>query len=132
MGIAPAPRGVPQIEVTFDIDANGFVNVSAKDKGTGKEQRIQIQASGGLSEADIERMVKDAEAHAAEDAKRREVVEARNHGEAVLHAAEKALEEKAAALAQSAASSDTAASAPAGDDGVVDADFTEIPDDERK
>jgi len=170
MGIAPAPRGVPQIEVTFDIDANGIVNVSAKDKGTGKEQRIQIQASGGLSEADIERMVKDAEAHAAADRERREVVEARNHGDAVLHAAEKALagegaapagrqaveaaasalrdalggenaaairekasalEETVAALGQSSAFSDTAAAAPA-EDGVVDAEYTEIPDDERK
>ena len=173
MGIAPAPRGMPQIEVTFDIDANGIVNVSAKDKGTGKEQRIQIQASGGLSEADIERMVKDAEAHAADDRKRREVVEARNHGEAVLHAAEKmlagegaaasqvdrqaveaaisalrdalgsddaaairgkatVLDEKATALAQSAASPGSASPPPAGDDGVVDAEYTEIPDDERK
>ncbi len=171
MGIAPAPRGVPQIEVTFDIDANGIVNVSAKDKGTGKEQRIRIQASGGLSEADIERMVKDAEAHAAEDARRREMVEARNVAEAMLHAADKALadpaaagasaarqavetaasavretldgddaaairtksddlEQKVVALAQSAASSGAAASAP--DDGVVDAEFTELPDDDRK
>lgn len=93
MGIPPAPRGVPQIEVTFDIDANGIVNVSAKDKGTGKEQRIQIQASGGLSEADIEKMVKDAEAHATEDKKRRELVEARNSAEAVMHGTEKALTE---------------------------------------
>ena len=93
MGIPPAPRGVPQIEVTFDIDANGIVNVSAKDKGTGKEQRIQIQASGGLSEADIEKMVKDAEAHAADDKKRRELVEARNSAEAVLHGTEKSLTE---------------------------------------
>ena len=78
VGIPPAPRGVPQIEVTFDIDANGIVNVSAKDKGTGKEQQIRIQASGGLSEADIEKMVKDAEAHAAEDKERRALVEAKN------------------------------------------------------
>ncbi|WP_432344461.1 molecular chaperone DnaK [Shinella yambaruensis] len=172
MGIAPAPRGVPQIEVTFDIDANGIVNVSAKDKGTGKEQRIQIQASGGLSEADIERMVRDAETHAAEDRKRKEVVEARNVAEAVLHTAEKALAEegtvaapadrqaveaavvavrdalggedaaairekaealqaKVSALAQSSASAGAAASAPA-EDGVVDAEFSEVPDDERK
>ncbi len=172
MGIAPAPRGVPQIEVTFDIDANGIVNVSAKDKGTGKEQRIQIQASGGLSEADIERMVKDAEAHAADDRKRKELVEARNLAEAVLHTAEKALaeegaaaapaarqaaesaaaavrealggedaaaihakaealQEKVAALAQSSASPGAGEPAPA-QDGVVDAEFTEIPDDERK
>ena len=172
MGIAPAPRGVPQIEVTFDIDANGIVNVSAKDKGTGKEQRIQIQASGGLSEADIERMVRDAETHAAEDRKRKEVVEARNVAEAVLHTAEKALaeegtaaapadrqaveaaamavrdalggedaaairekaealQEKVSALAQSSASTGAASSAPA-EDGVVDAEFSEVPDDERK
>ncbi|MEW9306917.1 molecular chaperone DnaK [Labrys neptuniae] len=100
MGIAPAPRGVPQIDVTFDIDANGIVNVSAKDKGTGKEQRIQIQASGGLSEADIERMVKDAEAHAAEDKKRRETVEARNSAEALLHATEKAVAEHGGKVAE--------------------------------
>lgn len=93
VGLPPAPRGVPQIEVTFDIDANGIVNVSAKDKGTGKEQQIRIQASGGLNEADIERMVKDAEAHAAEDKRRRQLVEARNHGEALIHSAEKVLSE---------------------------------------
>jgi len=93
MGIPPAPRGVPQIEVTFDIDANGIVNVSAKDKATGKEQQIRIQASGGLSEADIQKMVKDAEAHAAEDKKRREAVEAKNHGEALVHTTEKQLKE---------------------------------------
>ncbi len=81
VGIPPAPRGMPQIEVTFDIDANGIVNVSAKDKATGKEQQIRIQASGGLTDADIEQMVKDAEAHAAEDKKRRELVEARNHAD---------------------------------------------------
>src|SRR5690606_3409948 len=80
-GIPPAPRGVPQIEVTFDIDANGIVNVSAKDKGTGKEQQIRIQASGGLSDADIEKMVKDAEANAEADKRKREAVEARNQGE---------------------------------------------------
>ena len=89
MGIPPAPRGAPQIEVTFDIDANGIVNVQAKDKGTGKEQRIQIQASGGLSSSDIEKMIKDAEAHAVDDKKRKEGVEAKNHGEALLHATEK-------------------------------------------
>ena len=92
-GIPPAPRGVPQIEVTFDIDANGIVNVSAKDKGTGKEQQIRIQASGGLSDADIEKMVKDAEAHAAEDKKRKEVVETKNHAEGLAHSAEKALKD---------------------------------------
>ena len=91
VGIPPAPRGVPQIEVTFDIDANGIVNVSAKDKGTGKEQQIRIQASGGLTDADIEKMVKDAEAHAAEDKERRALVEARNHAEALVHSTEKSL-----------------------------------------
>jgi molecular chaperone DnaK len=93
MGIPPAPRGMPQIEVTFDIDANGIVNVSAKDKATNKEQAIRIQASGGLSEADIDKMVKDAESHAAEDKKRRELVEARNQGEAMIHATEKSVAE---------------------------------------
>ena len=93
VGIPPAPRGVPQIEVTFDIDANGIVNVQAKDKGTGKEQQIRIQASGGLSEKDIEKMVKDAEAHAEEDKKRKAAVEAKNHAEALVHSTEKALSE---------------------------------------
>ncbi|MEO0384674.1 MAG: molecular chaperone DnaK [Pseudomonadota bacterium] len=91
VGIPPAPRGMPQIEVTFDIDANGIVNVSAKDKGTNKEQQIRIQASGGLSDDDIEQMVKDAESHADEDKKKREVVEAKNQGEALVHSSEKAL-----------------------------------------
>jgi molecular chaperone DnaK len=93
VGIPPAPRGVPQVEVTFDIDANGIVNVSAKDKGTGKEQQIRIQASGGLSEADIEKMVKDAESHAEEDKKRKAAVEAKNHAEALIHSTEKAVAE---------------------------------------
>ncbi|MCJ9429854.1 molecular chaperone DnaK [Kordiimonas marina] len=93
VGIPPAPRGVPQIEVTFDIDANGIVNVSAKDKGTGKEQQIRIQASGGLSDDDIERMVKDAEANAEADKQRKEMVEAKNQGEALVHSAEKNLAE---------------------------------------
>jgi molecular chaperone DnaK len=93
VGIPPAPRGVPQIEVTFDIDANGIVNVSAKDKGTGKEQQIRIQASGGLSEADIQKMVKEAEAHAEEDKRRRALVEARNQGESLVHSTEKSLAE---------------------------------------
>jgi molecular chaperone DnaK len=93
MGIPPAPRGMPQIEVTFDIDANGIVNVSAKDKATGKEQQIRIQASGGLSESEIEKMVKDAEANAAEDKKRREAVDAKNHADALVHSTEKALAE---------------------------------------
>ncbi len=93
VGIPPAPRGMPQVEVTFDIDANGLVNVSAKDKATGKEQAIRIQASGGLSDGDIDKMVKDAEANAATDKKRREAVEARNHGDALVHSTEKQLAE---------------------------------------
>jgi molecular chaperone DnaK len=176
MGIPPAPRGTPQIEVTFDIDANGIVNVSAKDKGTGKEQRVQIQASGGLSEADIERMVKDAEAHAVEDKKRKEAVEAKNHAEALLHTTEKTVAEHGAKLsdadrraienamadlrealkgndapaitakantlqqvsiklgeavyAQAQNSSGTAQGA--GNDEIVDAEFTEVEDDKGK
>lgn len=93
VGLPPAPRGVPQIEVTFDIDANGIVQVHAKDKATGKEQQIRIQASGGLSEADIKRMVEEAEANAEADKKRREVVEAKNQGEALVHSTEKSLTE---------------------------------------
>jgi len=92
-GIPPAPRGVPQIEVTFDIDANGIVNVHAKDKGTGKEQQIRIQASGGLSDADIERMVKEAEANAEADKKKREAVEAKNQAESLIHSTEKSLKD---------------------------------------
>jgi molecular chaperone DnaK len=93
VGLPPAPRGMPQIEVTFDIDANGIVSVSAKDKATGKEQQIRIQASGGLSDADIDRMVKEAEAHQADDKKRKEAVEARNHADALIHSTEKNLGE---------------------------------------
>ncbi|WP_026359474.1 molecular chaperone DnaK [Sphingomonas sp. PR090111-T3T-6A] len=93
IGIPPAPRGVPQIEVTFDIDANGIVNVHAKDKGTGKEQQIKIQASGGLSDADIDTMVKDAEKFAEEDKKRREAAEAKNNAEGLIHSTERQLEE---------------------------------------
>ena len=93
VGIPPAPRGMPQIEVTFDIDANGIVSVSARDKATGKEQQIKIQASGGLSDADIERMVKDAEANAEADKKRREMVETKNHAEAMVHQVEKNLKD---------------------------------------
>ena len=93
LGIPPAPRGVPQIEVTFDIDANGIVNVSAKDKGTGKEQQIRIQASGGLADDEIEKMVKEAELNAESDKKRREAVEAKNQAEALIHSTEKTLEE---------------------------------------
>jgi len=93
VGIPPAQRGIPQIEVTFDIDANGIVNVSAKDKATGKEQQIRIQASGGLSDDDIEKMVNEAETHADEDKKRKEVVEARNHADGLVHSTEKNLKE---------------------------------------
>ncbi len=93
VGIAPAPRGVPQIEVTFDIDANGIVNVSAKDKGTGKEQKIQIQASGGLSEAEIEKMVKEAEANKEADKKKRESVDVRNQADTLMHSTDKNLKE---------------------------------------
>jgi molecular chaperone DnaK len=176
MGIPPAPRGTPQIDVTFDIDANGIVNVSARDKGTGKEQRIQIQASGGLSEADIERMVKDAEAHAVEDKKRKEAVEAKNHAEAILHTTEKTVAEhgaklsdtdrravenamadlrealkgndgaliatKASALQQqsiklgeavySQSQHASGAAQPPGNENVVDAEFTEIDDEDKK
>jgi molecular chaperone DnaK len=194
MGIPPAPRGVPQIEVTFDIDANGIVNVSAKDKATGKEQVIRIQASGGLSEAEIDKMVKDAEAHASEDKKRKELVEAKNHAESLMHSTQKslaefgdkvspadkqaveaaladlksvvegedkdAIEAKTNALAQAAMKlgeamykasqgGDGQAGGPdmsgsgmggpgagggrkASDDGVVDADFEEVKDDDRK
>ena len=99
VGIPPAPRGIPQVEVTFDIDANGIVNVSAKDKATNKEQQIRIQASGGLSDADIEQMVRDAEQNADEDKKRREAVEAKNQGEALVHGTEKNMEEHGDKLA---------------------------------
>ncbi len=93
VGIPPAPRGVPQIDVTFDIDANGIVNVSAKDKGTGKEQQIRIQASGGLNESEIEKMVKEAEEHADEDRQRKEAIEARNQADSLIYATEKSMKE---------------------------------------
>jgi molecular chaperone DnaK len=93
VGIPPAPRGVPQIEVTFDIDANGIVNVSAKDKSSGKQQTIRIQASGGLNEAEVQRMVHEAEAHAEEDRRRRELVDLRNQADAAIYGAEKALKD---------------------------------------
>jgi len=181
VGIPTAPRGVPQVEVTFDIDANGIVNVSAKDKGTGKEQQVRIQASGGLSDADIEQMVKDAEAHSVEDKEKRELVETKNQAEAVIHTTERNLKEhgdkisdgdkagieaamdelravkdgedkdeiqkktettitasmklgeaiykeKAEADGAAAAAEDGADAGP-GDDGVVDADFEEVDDD---
>ncbi|HEY1710954.1 MAG TPA: molecular chaperone DnaK [Rhizomicrobium sp.] len=183
MGIPPAPRGVPQVEVTFDIDANGIVSVTAKDKATNKEQQIRIQASGGLSESDIEKMVKEAESHAAEDKKRKALVEARNQADALVHSTEKALGEhggkidtaeksnieaaiaavkevltsedvdqiqsKTQALAQAsmklgeamykasqgeAEGGDTGGDAGASkpDDGVVDAEFSEVDEDKKK
>jgi molecular chaperone DnaK len=98
VGIPPAPRGVPQVEVTFDIDANGIVNVSAKDKATGKEQQIRIQASGGLSDDEIDKMVRDAESNADADKKRRELVEVKNQAESLLHASEKNLAEHGSAV----------------------------------
>ncbi|MCB5424494.1 molecular chaperone DnaK [Altererythrobacter sp. CC-YST694] len=180
VGIPPAPRGVPQIEVTFDIDANGIVNVSAKDKGTGKEQQIRIQASGGLSDSDIDQMVRDAEKFAEEDKKRREAAEARNNAESLVHATEKQLAENGdkidadlksqieAAIAEaktaiesgdaaainaksqaltevamkmgqaiyekeqaSAASPSGAADASSGDEEVVDAEFSEVDEDNK-
>ncbi len=109
VGIPPAPRGVPQVEVTFDIDANGIVHVSAKDKATAKEQSIRIQASGGLSDADIDKMVKEAEANAADDKKKRELVEARNHAEALVHGTEKSLAENASIPAVASVKSDVEA-----------------------
>jgi molecular chaperone DnaK len=93
MGIPPAPRGMPQIEVAFDIDANGIVHVTAKDKATNKEQSIRIQANGGLSDADIEKMVKEAEANATADKARKDLVEAQNSADALIHSTEKALSE---------------------------------------
>jgi len=101
VGIPPAPRGLPQIEVAFDIDANGIVNVSAKDKATSKEQQIRIQASGGLTDSEIDKMVRDAESHAAEDKKRRESIEARNRAESMIHEAEKNLKEHGASIKSS-------------------------------
>ena len=178
VGLPPSPRGVPQIEVTFDIDANGIVQVSAKDKGTGKEQQIRIQASGGLSDADIDKMVKDAELHAADDKRRRELIDAKNQGEAMIHSTEKSMTEygdkvsaadrstvegAVAALrpalegedldsikartndlmqasmklgeamykASAAAGGGAEPHAPAGDD-VIDADFKEVGEDDKK
>jgi molecular chaperone DnaK len=182
--IPPAPRGVPQIEVTFDIDANGIVSVSAKDKGTNKEQKVTIQASGGLSDDDIERMVKEAEENAEADKVRRALVDAKNNGESLVHGTEKSLKEhgdkvdaevktaietalgdlrtalegddvedikakhqalmeasmklgeaiyKAEAEAAQAEAGDAGdATSQAEDDGVVDADFEEVPEDDNK
>jgi molecular chaperone DnaK len=101
VGIPPAPRGIPQVEVTFDIDANGIVNVSARDKATAKEQSIRIQANGGLSDSDIQNMVKEAEANASEDKRRKELVEAKNHGDALIHSTEKAMAEHGAKVGAS-------------------------------
>jgi molecular chaperone DnaK len=125
VGIPPAPRGVPQIEVTFDIDANGIVNVHAKDKGTGKEQQIKIQASGGLSDADIDQMVRDAEQFAEEDKKRRAEAEAKNNAESLIHSTERQLVDHAdkidAALKTEieAAIAETKAAVEAGDAGSM-------------
>ena len=110
VGIAPAPRGIPQIEVTFDIDANGIVNVSAKDKGTGKEQKIQIQASGGLSDEEIKNMVKDAEANKESDKKKRESVDSRNQADTIIHSTEKNLKEHGSKISDSEKSIETAIS----------------------
>ena len=189
VGIPPAPRGMPQVEVAFDIDANGIVNVSARDKGTGKEQQIRIQASGGLSDSDIERMVREAEEHAGEDKARRELIDKRNHADSLVHSTEKSLAEhgdsldpadkaaieaaiadlrsaldgddpaaidsRAEALQQAAmklgeamykkaqaeagaagagagAAGAGGGAAPEGGDGVVDADFEEVPDDDKR
>ena len=100
VGIPSAPRGVPQIEVTFDIDANGIVNVSAKDKGTGKEQKIQIQASGGLTEEEINKMVKDAEANKESDKKKRDTVDVRNQADTIIHTTEKQLKEHGSKISE--------------------------------
>ena len=100
VGIPSAPRGVPQIEVTFDIDANGIVSVSAKDKGTGKEQKIQIQASGGLSDEEINKMVKDAEANKESDKKKRETVDVRNQADTIIHTTEKQLKEHGSKISE--------------------------------
>ena len=187
VGIPPAPRGMPQVEVAFDIDANGIVNVSARDKGTGKEQQIRIQASGGLSDSDIERMVREAEEHAGEDKARRELIDKRNHADSLVHSTEKSLAEhgdsldpadkaaieaaiadlrgaldgddpaaidsRAEALQQAAmklgeamykkaqaeaggsagaAGAGGGGAAPEGGDGVVDAEFEEVPDDDKR
>ena len=123
VGIPPAPRGMPQIEVTFDIDANGIVNVSAKDKATNKEQAIRIQASGGLSDADIEKMVKDAEANAEADKKKKELVEAKNQAEGLIHTTEKTLKENSDKI--SSADKDAIESAVTALKGVMDGEDAE-------
>ncbi|MDO9382350.1 MAG: molecular chaperone DnaK [Hyphomicrobiaceae bacterium] len=126
VGIPPAPRGVPQIEVTFDIDANGIVHVSAKDKMTSKEQSVRIQASGGLSDADIDRMVKDAEAHAAEDKAKRAGVEAKNQAEALIHSTEKQLAENGSNPAVAAVKGDVEAAITAAKEAVSSDDVERI------
>jgi molecular chaperone DnaK len=132
MGIPSAPRGIPQIEVTFDIDANGIVNVSAKDKATNKEQQIRIQASGGLSDAEIEKMVKDAEANAADDKKRKDAVEAKNQAESLIHSTQKTLKDaegkvpEADKSAIEAAIADLKASIEAGDADDIQAKQTAL------
>ena len=126
VGIPPAPRGVPQIEVTFDIDANGIVHVSARDKATNKEQSIRIQASGGLSDSEINRMVKDAEAHAAEDKKKKELVEAKNHAEALIHSTEKQLVDNASNAAVGAVKADIEKAIAAAKDAVKGEDVEAI------
>jgi len=126
VGIPPAPRGVPQVEVTFDIDANGIVHVSAKDKATGKEQSVRIQTSSGLSDAEIERMVKDAEAHAAEDKKKRELVETKNQAEALIHATEKELTENGSNPAVAAVKVDVETAIAAAKDAIASDDAERI------
>jgi molecular chaperone DnaK len=126
VGIPPAPRGVPQVEVTFDIDANGIVHVSAKDKATSKEQSIRIQASGGLSDAEIEKMVKDAEAHAADDKKRRELVEGRNQAEALIHSTEKELSENGSNPAVAAVKDDVEKAIEAANEAIASDDADRI------
>jgi molecular chaperone DnaK len=126
VGIPPAPRGVPQVEVTFDIDANGIVHVSAKDKATSKEQSIRIQASGGLSDSEIERMVKDAEAHAADDKKKREQVEAKNQAEALIHSTEKELSENGSNPAVAAVKADVEKAVEAAKEAIASDDVERI------
>ena len=126
VGIPPAPRGVPQVEVTFDIDANGIVHVSAKDKATAKEQSIRIQASGGLSDSEIDRMVKDAESHAAEDKKKRELVESRNQAEALIHSTEKELTENGSNPAVAAVKADVEKAVEAAKEAIASDDAEKI------
>uniref|UniRef100_UPI0025CFEFAF Hsp70 family protein n=1 Tax=uncultured Hyphomicrobium sp. TaxID=194373 RepID=UPI0025CFEFAF len=126
VGLPPAPRGVPQVEVTFDIDANGIVHVSAKDKATAKEQSIRIQASGGLSDADIDRMVKEAEAHAGEDKKKRELVEAKNQAEALIHSTQKELVDNGSNAAVAAVKDDVEKAVEATKEAIASEDAEKI------